>query len=57
MSAREMIVDDDCEACHATAEDIDTPMFWHLDGYNMNEDFEFSFHRTREEFEAERLRR
>jgi hypothetical protein len=55
-SASEMIVDEDCEVCQAAAEDFDTPMFWHLDGCNMDEDFEFSFYRTREEFEAEQLR-
>ena len=57
MSAREIIVDEDCEVCQALAEDFDTPMFRHLDGCNMDEGFEFSFYKTREEFEAERLRR
>ena len=47
-----MIVDEDCEDCQALAEDFDTPMFWHLDGCNMHEGFEFSFYKTREEFEA-----
>ena len=33
---------------------IDTPMFWHLDGSNMEYDrFEFSFCKTIEEWEAE----
>jgi hypothetical protein len=29
------------------------PMFWHLDGCNMDEDFAFSYHNTREEYEQE----
>jgi hypothetical protein len=29
------------------------PVFWHLDGCNMDYDFPFSFHRTREEWEKE----
>jgi hypothetical protein len=57
MSARGMIVDEDCEDCQALAEDFDTPMFWHLDGCNMDEGFEFSLYKTREEFEAEQMRR
>lgn len=36
------------------AEDFDTPGFWHLDGCNIDDRFEFSFYKTREEFEAER---
>jgi len=30
------------------------PMFWGLDGCNMDDDFAFSFHRTRDEWEEER---
>jgi hypothetical protein len=37
--------------------DFETPVFWQLDGYNMDEGFEFSFDKTREEFEAEERRR
>src|SRR5829696_8261451 len=33
------------------------PMFWHLDGCNMDDDFAFSFHCTREEWEAEQRER
>lgn len=33
---------------------IDTPMFWHFDGSNMEFDrFEFSFHKNRADWEAE----
>lgn len=54
MSATEYVIDEDCEVCEALAVDFDTPVFWHLDGCNMDEGFEFSFYKTREEFEAER---
>jgi hypothetical protein len=32
------------------------PMFWHLDGCNMDDDFPFSFYRTRAEWDEERRR-
>ena len=54
MSARESIIDEDCEVCEATTADFDVPMFWHLDGCNMDDCFEFSFCQTRAEWEAER---
>ena len=57
MSATEYVIDEDCEFCEAMAIDFDMPMFWHLDGCNMDEGFEFSFDKTREEFEAEEGRR
>ena len=55
ISAQECVIDDDCEVCRMMAVDfIDTPMFWHLDGSNMEYDrFEFSFCKTIEEWEAE----
>jgi hypothetical protein len=61
MSAKSMMIDEDCDVCRLmsgeTGEDFG-PGFWHLDGCNMDEEFEFSFHRTREEWEeAERRRR
>ena len=31
-------------------------MFWHLDGSGMDDSFEFSFYRTRAEWEAEQKR-
>jgi hypothetical protein len=31
--------------------------FWHLDGSHMDDDFAFSFYKTREEWEAENHRR
>lgn len=58
MSAHECVVDDDCEMCEMMALNfIDTPMFWGLDGSNMEYDrFEFSFFKTREEWEEEQQR-
>jgi len=57
MTAQESIVDPDCPICRAMAEDEQFgPAFLCLDGCNMDDDFEFSFHRTREEWEDERRR-
>ena len=53
--AEEAVIDEDCPLCQAMAEDH-TPMFCHLDGCNMDDDFPFSFHLTRGEWEAERNR-
>src|SRR5205085_12601589 len=52
MSATEYVIDEDCEVCETLAVEFDTPMFWHVDGCNMDEGFEFSFCKTRDEFEA-----
>lgn len=57
MSAKEYVIDEDCEWCEAMAVEFDTPMFWHLDGCNMDDRFEFSFYKTRMEFEEEERRR
>jgi len=57
MSAHECLIDEDCELCQMMAAEFDTPMFWHLDGSQMEYDrFEFSFDKTREEWEAEQRR-
>ncbi len=55
MSAQECLIDDDCPICVAMYEDFDTPGFWHYDGCNMDDRFEFSFHKTREEWDEEKL--
>ena len=58
MSPREMIVDENCPTCQMFADETALGLgvgFWHLDGCNMDDDFVFSYHRTREEWEAERL--
>lgn len=60
LSAREMIIDEDCAVCVASANDVAMgygPSFWFLDGSNMDDEFAFSFSLTREEWEAENLRR
>jgi hypothetical protein len=50
----EAVVDPDCPCCQMLADEEQFgPVFWHLDGCNMDDDFAFSFHRTREEWEAE----
>ena len=56
MSAEEALIDHDCAVCRMMSEDFETPMFWHLDGCNMDERFAFSFYRTREEYDAEQRR-
>lgn len=56
VSAQESLIDEDCPCCVAMSEDFDTPMFWFLDGCNMDYQFEFSFYKTREEWEAEQRR-
>jgi hypothetical protein len=47
------MADEDCPLCQLMA-DQPGPVFWHLDGCNMDDDFPFSFHATREEWEKER---
>ena len=53
MSAAESIVDDDCPICVEMSQMFDTPMFWHLDGCNMDDEFAFSFHETEDEWVEE----
>jgi hypothetical protein len=52
MSGRDAMVDGDCPLCQMQAE-MPGPVFWHLDGCNMDEEFAFSFHRTQEEWYEE----
>jgi len=53
MSGHDAMIDADCPCCQMLA-DMPGPMFWHLDGCNMDDDFAFDIsHRTREEWEAE----
>ena len=53
VSGREAMIDPDCPCCQMLA-DLPGPMFWHLDGSEMDEDFAFDlYHPTREEWEAE----
>ncbi|MGH9873121.1 MAG: hypothetical protein ACRD9S_11755 [Pyrinomonadaceae bacterium] len=58
---RDMIIDDDCPMCRMFGDET-SPLgmgvgFWHLDGSHMDDDFAFSHYKTREEWEAENLRR
>ena len=58
---RDMIVDEECPMCQMFGDET-TPLgmgvgFWHLDGSHMDDDFAFSFYKTREEWEAENRRR
>jgi hypothetical protein len=54
----EFCIDENCEMCQMIELDfIDQPMFWGLDGSNMEyERFEFSFHKTFAEWEVEQKR-
>lgn len=58
---RDMIVDDDCPMCQMFGDET-SPLgmgvgFWHLDGSHMDDDFAFSFFKTRQEWEVENRRR
>lgn len=56
MSARDAMIDPDCPCCQMMAE-IPGPVFWHLDGCDMDEGFAFDLYcRTREEWDEEQLR-
>jgi hypothetical protein len=51
VSGREATLDPDCPACRALCE-TSKPIFWHLDGCNMDEEFAFNpYFFTREEWE------
>mgnify|MGYP007073180517 FL=1 len=53
----EAVIDPDCPCCQMLGDEEQFgPVFWHLDGCNMDDDFAFSFHQTREEWEAEQRR-
>ena len=56
-SAHECLIDEDCPLCVMMSEEFDTPTFWHLDGSHFEFDrFEFSFDKSREEWEAAQRR-
>jgi len=60
LGAQDMIIDDDCELCVMTANQVAMgygPGFWHLDGSHMDDSFAFSFYRTQEEWDKENRRR
>jgi len=57
----DMIIDDDCPMCRMVGDETSLlgmgVGFWHLDGSNMDDDFAFSFFKTRQEWEVENRRR
>lgn len=60
LGAQDMIIDDDCELCVMSANQVAMgfgPGFWHLDGSHMDDCFAFSFYRTQEEWDEENRRR
>jgi len=58
LSRGEMIVDEDCYTCMMMASDPTMgPGFMHFDGSHMDDEFAFSFLRTREEWDEENRRR
>jgi hypothetical protein len=54
VSGAEAMIDDDCPMCQMMADDLG-PCFVNLDGCNMDDEFPFAFHLSRDEWEAERL--
>lgn len=52
MTAQQILIDENCPCCVAMSQDFDTPMFWHLDGCNMDDGFVFSHFQTFDEWEA-----
>ena len=53
MCGHDAIIDPDCPCCQMMA-DMPGPVFWFLDGCNMDDDFAFDFyHPTREEWEED----
>ena len=50
------VIDHDCPLCQMAADGMFGPGFWGLDGSHMDENFEFSFYATREEWEEEQRR-
>jgi len=55
----DLIVDEDCPLCVMSAQEAETGIsmgFQHFDGSHMDDDFFFSFCRTREEWEEEKRR-
>ncbi|RPI24150.1 MAG: hypothetical protein EHM61_17895, partial [Acidobacteria bacterium] len=55
-TGEEAMIEDDCPLCQMQAE-LPGPVFWHLDGSHLDDDFAFSLsHETREEWQQERRR-
>jgi hypothetical protein len=56
LSEEDSPFEDDCPCCQALANEERELGFWHLGGFNMDNDFAFSFCYTREEWEEENRR-
>lgn len=60
MRPHDRIIDDDCPMCQMFGDET-SPLgnvgFWHLDGSYMDDDFAFSYFKTRQEWEVENRRR
>lgn len=61
MRPHDVIIDDDCPMCQMFGDET-SPLgmgvgFWHLDGSHMDDDFAFSYFKTRQEWEVENRRR
>ncbi|MGH9802913.1 MAG: hypothetical protein ACRD82_21305, partial [Blastocatellia bacterium] len=54
-SSHELLIDHDCPLCQMLADPEFGPTFWYLDGSSMDleDNWVFTFHLTREEWEAE----
>ena len=58
MGGRTMVIDEDCPICKMMGDEAEAGLgvyFWHLDGCNMEQDFVFSTHLTKEQWEGEQL--
>jgi hypothetical protein len=56
VSAKQMVIDENCDVCRLMSGETGLdfgPGFWHLDGCNMDQEFEFSTYLTCEEWETE----
>jgi hypothetical protein len=53
-TCQEMMIDEDCPICQMMQSEFDTPTFMHLDGGSLEDAFEFSMYRTREEWDDNR---
>lgn len=60
MSAKDTMIDENCDVCRLMSGETGLdfgPGFWHLDGCNMDQEFEFSTYLTRAEWEVEERQR
>lgn len=53
-TSQELMIDEDCPICQMMQAEFDTPTFMHLDGCNIEDAFEFSMYKTREDWDDNR---